>query len=170
MTDNLPKIKRHAEIIEFTKNGKKQFQYDGPARWNNEAICQVLLMYPAKWFSMEELARIAFRLASPTNQSKARRRISRLFHHLFKHHNRVLLKEYERRLDDVRLMSKIRKTPLKGRNIITRIKIAEFEDKPQALAELEALFSRNEISRTELQQMQDALKLLSQPEGLSGEE
>ncbi len=151
-------------ILTKTKGGRKRYQYVGDGRWSHEAIAQVMLMSDQKeWLSIPKLAQIAFRAATLANQKKTRERISTLWHYLFKHHSRVLIKEYERRQSDVRVMGRIRKTPLKGRNIIMRVKLAGFEDKALAESELDERLRHNEISREEMERMQDSLLRLTGP-------
>jgi hypothetical protein len=168
MNDALPVPKRQLEVTEIKGNGRKTtWEFTGPngrpvkGRWNNEAFCQILLRSdPKKWFTIEELARIAFGVASPSNQKKVRHRIAPLRNYLFKFHNRVLVKEYELRLDDVRTKGVMRKQQLKGRSVIARVKIAIYEDKAQALSQLKTLHDMKLITLKQLREMEDSLELL----------
>jgi hypothetical protein len=163
MTDLVHK-RQAAEIIEIKNRRGTNLGYEGAGRWINEAIAVIMITSdPDKWFSIEQLARIAYRSAVPSNQVKVRKRISKLFHYMFAHHRRVLIKEYERRVNDVRMKDEVRKNPLKGRPVIARVKIASFGDQAQAKSELEELRRHNDITATELNQMMDVVNLLAPP-------
>jgi hypothetical protein len=173
MTDTAVVHKRQAaEIVEIKKGGRKRVEYEGSGRWINEAICAVMLTQPSKWYDIKELARLGFRSASTTNQQKARNRIPKLFHYMFQAHNRVLIREFERRIEDTRIdrvNHRTRKVPLKGRSILWRIKIAEVEDIDQARSELQALSAKKEVSQVELRDMLDSLKMLEAPKDSEAE-
>jgi len=163
----VPTKRPSVEISIVKRKGQRaRYEYSGDGRWNNEAIAQVMLLSKERWFEIPELARIAFRSASSANQKKARLRISLLQRHCFEYHHRVLIKEYERKTNDVQIGSspKKRKEPLKGRNVIARVKLAGFDDKELAQSELDERYRHNEITREQLLRMMDILRSLPRPE------
>lgn len=141
------------------KNPKEaRDSYECTGRWNNEAVFQILRVFDHRWFGIPELARIAFGSASPRNQEKARSRISRLWHHARKFHRRVIIKEYERLIVDAqRGQLKMRKNPLKGHNVIARVKLATVEDMALAESELNQRLHHNEITQKDLIVLHEAL-------------
>ena len=159
MSDEQANLPIPAPLPEWNNKKQARDEYPCTGRWNNEAIFQVLRVFDDKWFSVAELARIAFGSASAHNQEKARNRISRLWHHTRKHHHRVIIKEYERMIVDAQHGElKARKKPLKGHNIIARVKIATVEDIPLADSELDHRFTLNEITRKQLEELKQSLR------------